>query len=86
MQLGSPKGYHPWGCSPEWPASRTRVSKSICVIAVIFHMGCMLPAFSQAPVFQKTLEVGLKDPTILDVALSKSDVSITYSRDGQLAI
>jgi hypothetical protein len=47
----------------------------------------MLPAFGQAPVvFQRSLDLGIKDPAVLDIALPKGDVSIMYSHEGQITI
>jgi|SRR5215469_489998 len=44
-----------------------------------------VPAFAQAPVRQ-TLDVGIKDPVVLDLAVAAGDVRVTYSRDGELAL
>ena len=43
------------------------------------------PAFPKGPVRQ-TLEVGLKDPIVLDLAVAVGDVQVTYSRDGELSV
>jgi hypothetical protein len=43
------------------------------------------PAFAKGPVRQ-TLEVGLKDPVVLDLSVGAGDVRVTYSRDGELSI
>jgi DUF4097 and DUF4098 domain-containing protein YvlB len=43
------------------------------------------PTFAKGPVRQ-TLEVGLKDPVVLDLSVAAGDVRVTYSRDGELSI
>ena len=43
------------------------------------------PAFAGGPARQ-TLDVGLKDPVVLDVAVAAGDVRMTYSRDGELSV
>lgn len=43
-------------------------------------------AFGQAPVFHRMLAVGLKDPVVLDVSISKGDLTIEYNRDGVVSI
>jgi len=43
------------------------------------------PAFASGPVRQ-TLDVGLSDPVVLDLAVAAGDVRVAYSRDGELAV
>ena len=43
------------------------------------------PAFGKGPVRQ-TLNVGLTDPVVLDLAVAAGDVRVAYSRDGELAV
>jgi len=43
------------------------------------------PAFAKGPVRQ-TLDVGLTDLVVLDVAVAAGDVRVAYSRDGELAV
>ena len=43
------------------------------------------PAFAKGPVRQ-TLEVGLTDPVVLDLAVAAGDVRVAYSRDGELTV
>jgi hypothetical protein len=42
-------------------------------------------AFAKGPARQ-TLEVGLKDPVVLDLVVASGDVRVAYSRDGALAL
>lgn len=41
---------------------------------------------ASAQVFRQTLDVGLQDPVILNIALSRGDVIIAYSRDWQVSV
>jgi DUF4097 and DUF4098 domain-containing protein YvlB len=43
-------------------------------------------ANAQAPVFQRTLNVGIKDPLELTIDISRGDVTVAYSRDGEVSI
>ena len=43
------------------------------------------PAIAKGPVRQ-TLDVGLKDPVVLDMSVAAGDVRVTYSRDGEVSI
>jgi hypothetical protein len=43
------------------------------------------PALAKGPA-RKTLDVGLKDPVVLDLAVAAGDVRMTYSRDGELSV
>jgi hypothetical protein len=43
------------------------------------------PAFAEGPV-RKTLDVGIKDPVVLELAVAAGDVRIAYSRDGELGL
>jgi DUF4097 and DUF4098 domain-containing protein YvlB len=43
------------------------------------------PAFAKGPVRQ-TLDVGLKDPVVLDLEVAAGDVRVAYRRDGELAL
>jgi hypothetical protein len=42
------------------------------------------PAFAKGPL--QTLDVGLRDPAVLDLAVAAGDVRVAYSRDGELAV
>jgi hypothetical protein len=44
------------------------------------------PAFSQSAVFEKVLDVGIEKPVALEIAVSKGDVFVGYSHDGQVSI
>lgn len=59
---------------------------NIGLILAIFSVAKPPSAVGQVPVFQQTVMVGIKDPVILDIAVSKGDVSIGYRRDGQVSI
>src|SRR6516165_4279329 len=39
-----------------------------------------------SPLFQRTLPVSLKDPVKLDIAIAKGDLTVAYSREGQVTI
>src|SRR5579872_1328636 len=57
------------------------------MMAAILSLAMAPEALGQnAPVFQQTLDVGIKDPLILDVTLSKGDVNFTYRHEGQIII
>src|SRR5579872_2881702 len=57
------------------------------MMAAILSLSMAPEALGQnAPVFQQTLDVGIKDPLILDVTLSKGDVNFTYRHEGQIII
>jgi DUF4097 and DUF4098 domain-containing protein YvlB len=45
----------------------------------------MAPAFAKGPV-RRTLDVGLKDPVVLDLVVAAGNVRVAYSRDGELAL
>jgi len=47
---------------------------------------CPLGAFGESLILAKTLDVGIKDPVVLQIDVSNSDVSIGYSRDGQVSV
>ena len=61
-----------------------------CVIWVISlqvpWFACSPSAFGKSPGLERILTVGLGDPVILDIAVSKGNVTIAYSRDGQVSI
>ena len=40
----------------------------------------------ESSLFRRTLTVTLKDPVILDIAIAKGDLTIAYSREGQVSI
>jgi hypothetical protein len=42
--------------------------------------------FGQAPGFRRTIPVSIAEPVILDVAISRGDVTIGYARDGEVSI
>lgn len=61
---------------------RLKGSLSACILCV----PCASWAFADAPSFQRTLIVSLKDPVRLDIAVPKGDVTVAYSRDGQVVV
>ncbi len=54
-------------------------------VAVLSHGGIAL-ADGKTPMFERTLETGIKDPVSLSVAVSTGNVEISYSRDDQLTV
>jgi hypothetical protein len=60
---------------------RTTFRPTIAAAFVLFA----LAAFAKSPARQ-TLEVGIKDPVVLDLAVAAGDVRVTYSRDGELTL
>jgi len=65
-----------------------RVTRCITVatLAALFAPGVLTAAFGQGPMFQRVLTLDIKDPLLLDITLSKGDVNIRYSREGQVTI
>jgi len=55
------------------------------VVAISSHGGSAL-AVEKMPVFQRTVETGVKDPVSLSVAVAAGNVDISYSRDDQIAV
>ena len=58
---------------------------------IIFTFGLIglahVPALrAESPLFERTLPVSLKDPVKLDIAIAKGDLTIAYSREGQVTI
>jgi hypothetical protein len=43
------------------------------------------PVFAEGPV-RKTLDVGIKDPVVLELVVAAGDVRVAYSRDGELGL
>jgi DUF4097 and DUF4098 domain-containing protein YvlB len=41
---------------------------------------------AQSPFFKQTLDVSIAEPVILDVAVSRGDITIGYARDGEVSI
>jgi DUF4097 and DUF4098 domain-containing protein YvlB len=61
-------------------------TRNTCTLAIASAYVVFAPrAFAGGPVRQ-TLDVGLKDPVVLDLAVEWGDVRVTYSRDGELGI
>lgn len=58
----------------------------MCFVTAISLLANASLAFAQLPAFQQTLWTGLKDPVILNVAISEGNISIGYSREGQVTI
>ncbi len=58
----------------------------VCCTTLAMWLGASVPSFGQVSVFQKILATNLKDPVILNIALSGGNVSIGYSHDGQVSI
>ena len=65
-----------------------RISFDIAVSAIL-AFACLADASlanAQAAVFRRTLEVGLKDPVVLDIVVETGDLAIGYNRDGEVSI
>lgn len=58
------------------------------IIASIFLAAGLACAsmHAQSPFFKRTMEVSLAEPVILDIAISRGDVTIGYGRDGEVTI
>src|SRR5579864_7288000 len=65
-----------------------RRSAFLCwTLALVSLAATIAPlAFGQLPAFQRTLEVSLKDPVVLNVDVSTGNVVIRYSHEGQVSI
>jgi hypothetical protein len=61
----------------------TNSTLQLATVSVVVLFGA--PTFAKGPVRQ-TLEVGLKDPVVLDLSVAAGDVRVTYSRDGELSV
>jgi DUF4097 and DUF4098 domain-containing protein YvlB len=62
---------------------RTKTACTLAIASVYFALTSR--AFAGGPARQ-TLVVGLKDPVVLDVAVERGDVRVTYSRDGEVGV
>src|SRR5579872_3851028 len=68
----------------------------ISIVRLLRSLGCTIFAyalvantpwvFGQPPAFRRTFDVGIKDPVILEIVLSKGNVQIGYRRDGEVSI
>src|SRR5436853_5083477 len=55
------------------------------ILFIIFLLACA-SMHAQNPLFKQTLEVSIAEPVILDVAVSRGDITIGYARDGEVSI
>lgn len=58
-------------------------------INLILGLAALLPttAFAgEPPLFQHTLTVSIKEPLVLDIAIAKGDINVSYGREGQVTI
>src|SRR5205809_4044414 len=55
------------------------------ILFIISVLACA-PMHAQNPLFKQTLEVSIAEPVILDVAVSRGDITIGYARDGEVSI
>jgi DUF4097 and DUF4098 domain-containing protein YvlB len=67
---------------------RTKLSTDICLLTIlaVLCLGSVPLASGQAPAFRRKLDVGLKDPVRLDITVVSGNLSIIYSRDGEVSI
>jgi len=61
------------------------IASSAVAITALSRIGVAF-ASEPIPVFQRTLPTDIKEYTTLDVAVSRGNVEISYSREGQIAV